>query len=133
MPVAKFAYLMMDPRLMEIWLIHRRHCRDKFIILVREAEHVVASKSNTPERARIFATDAKMLQLSAEQLKRNWFDSFMLLLKSHVPYRILKFPQFVDDYLALWTALRMFGGLDKIPIAPTIWRNTLDKSKITAG
>src|SRR5215471_7053086 len=49
--VAKFAYLMMDPKLMQIWLEHRGAQRDKFVILVREAERVVQSKRSTPERA----------------------------------------------------------------------------------
>jgi len=129
--VAKFAYLMMDPKLMQIWLEHRGAQRDKFVILVREAERVVQSKRSTPERARIFATDSRRLKLDAAQLKQNWFDSYMLLLNSGLDHIILKFPNFTDDYSHLWYVLNVWGGLDKVPVDPSLWLSVLDKDKIT--
>lgn len=121
----------MDPELMRIWLEHRGAKRDKFIILVREAERVVHSKKSTPERAEIFATDSDRLKLSAAQLKQNWFDSYMLVLNSGLDHVILKFPNFTDDYPHLWYVLHIWGGLKKVPARQHLWLKTLDRTKIT--
>jgi hypothetical protein len=131
-PAAKFAYLMMDPVFMQIWIEHRGHKHDRMLILARETEKIVRSKANTPERARLFALDSHRLRLTAEQLKQNWFDSFMLLLNSGIPYRVLKFPIFLDDYDAVRGALQEFGGLEKIPNDAALWRTMIDRKKVTA-
>jgi hypothetical protein len=131
-PVAKFSFLMMDPRLMRIWIEHRRHKRDRLLILVRETEKVCRSKRNTAARAEQFSTDSAMLQISPAQLKQNWFDSFMVLLNSGLPYWILKFPRFVDDYPSVRLALRDFGQLEEIPEEPHLWNSMIDRTKITA-
>jgi hypothetical protein len=129
--MAKWPFLMMDPKLMEIW-IQERGGRDKLLILVRGMEHVVLSKKNTSARVRQFSTDSDRLKLSAERLKQNWFDCFMLVLSQRIEHRILKFPEFTRDFESVFDAVSEWGGLPLPPDCVDIWNEVFDEQKITA-
>ena len=131
-PVAKFSFMMMNPDFVRIWYHQRGVGRDKFLILVRSAESVHMSKINTPERERIFNTDSSLLKLSPEEIKQNWYDSFLLLLQYKIPFRFLRFPDFLNNYDDVFNALHVWGGLKEISGSPSLWIEMVDKKKVTA-
>ena len=131
--VAKFPFLMMHPALMSIWLSARGSNQDRLLILVREAEAVVRSKTNTQRRAEIFATDSNTLKQTADEMKQNWFDSFALVLHSGIRYHFLMFPDFLRNYDSVFNALRVFGQLKNVPTSKELWEETVNMEKVTAS
>lgn len=129
--VLKFSYLLMNPSFVDIWYKYRGNV-DKLVILVRNAEEIVLSKTKTSQRRARFTGDSNYLHLNAEQIKTNFYDSLCKLMDYKIRFTLLKFPNFLADYASVFNALCNFGDLD-FAYDVTQWSQLVDFKKVTAS
>lgn len=123
----KFSYLCMNPIFVFIWKKHRpRRLGDKFLVMRRDARHVLNSKNRLADR---FKHDSILLSQSEEALRWNFHVSLGTLATSFpvIPMRfqdlIGKFC--INEYLdAIGCELR---------ISRENWKQTVDRSLVHFG
>lgn len=128
--VQKFSYMLMNPQFVDMWFKERGN-QDRLLILMREAEKVCKSKTNSDIRTQRFSTDSSLINLTPNELKQNWYDSFCRIMDYEIPFTILKFPNYMTDYNKVYNALNKKGGLDKISENSKLWNSLFDDEKIS--
>ena len=121
--VVKFSYLCMNPAFVTIWNKFRPS-GDVFLVMHRNAEHVVWSKARAFNR---FIHDSNLLPRSFESVRYNFEASVMQLTKYRHQVWMLPFPECLDDLNMVNEALDTLIGTT---IPEDIWNKVVDKSLV---
>lgn len=107
------------PVLLPAWLEARDDLR--FLISHRDFKSVVASKTATRSSSLRWTLECKWV-----------FAKFLLRLSDlNVPFYVIKFPDYLDDYERVYGALSTFGRLDiDYSEGEKQWNEWIDRSKI---
>ena len=124
--IAKFSYLLMNPVFVHIWArIRPPDFGDKFLIMVRNATAVCASKEAHKER---FEHDSILLKQPADVLSWNCGTSIRVLRSYGYPVAFVSFYNLMVGTKALNDALEALE--EPYRISEATWEKVIDTSRV---
>lgn len=126
--VIKDPRFILDPKLIRVWFEARSDLR--LLILLRNYVDVASSQSVAPAEFRV--ADGHEEQITRQ---RHYVAEFILQLAGmDIPFRLLRFPEFIGQFERAFDSLAAFGGLSiERQRAQEAWDEWMDPTKIHFG
>lgn len=126
--VQKFSFLLMNSNFVDYWYDCRGNS-DNLLILIRETENIFKSKKKDIKRYKRFLKDHNILKQTSNEMKINFYDSFLKIIKYDFNFCVLKFPDYLEDYFKLYNTLRKLNF--NIKYDKEGWYNYIDMKKVS--
>lgn len=127
-PVIKFSYLFMNPAFIYIWNRFRptEVYGDKFLVMYRQADKIVQSKTRHPER---FYHDSQLLNQPAAVLNWNFRVSCSVMSNLGCPMTVMPMDELIYNF-SINKYLEAMQVDPAIRIKEETWLNIIDPGKV---